>query len=269
MVMNQMIELEFGTLSLFGESMKFDLSDGFPIITTRKIPLRIAFEETMFFLRGETDTKKLEEKKINIWKGNTSREFLDNIGHEAWAEGEIGPGSYGALWRGFPYNGGKIDQVKVTLDAMKNNPESRRHLISAWHPQYSLTEAALPACHMLYQYGIKNNKLHSTFYMRSSDFIFGAPFNICGYALMQHIFAKYLNLDVGTLTYCAGDVHIYNNQISIVKEMVKRVPKKLPILIINKELNIFEDILSLEFSDIKLEGYEPYPDFKNKPPMAV
>jgi len=260
-----------GTKSVFGRMLKLNLQDGFPIITTRRVSLRIAFEETIFFLRGMTDTKGLERKNINIWKGNSSREFLDKLGHSDWPEGEIGLGSYGSLWRHFPSGDGMgyIDQVKALLDGLKNNPTSRRHIISAWHPDWSISQSALPECHILQQYNIQGNNLNSIVYIRSQDLPYGCPYNMMGYGLLLHIYAKYLNLIPNELILMLGDTHIYNNQIPFVTKQVLRTPKQLPKLAIYKELNTFEDIISLEFWDMELIGYDPHPDFKNKPAMAV
>lgn len=260
-----------GTLSVFGRMLKFDLLKGFPLVTTRKTHLRIAFEETMFFLRGQTDTKILEDKNIKIWKGNSSREFLDKHGYD-WPEGEIGPGSYGALWRKFPKGNGNgyIDQIKDLLEGLKNNPKSRRHIVSAWHPDWSLNNAALPECHILQQYYVTNDeKLNNLIYLRSGDLSFGTPYNISGYSLLNKIFANYLGLKSGELTIMYGDVHIYKNQIDMVTKQLKRIPRELPKLIINKELNTFDDMLNLQYIDLELSGYDPYPDFKDKPKMAV
>lgn len=280
------------TLTTWGQMMKIDLSEGFPIATTRKTTLRIAFEETWFFLRGETDTKKLEEKKINIWKGNTTREFLDGRGLDYLPEGHMGKG-YSFAWRNF---GGDyettteyptdftspviqhrdyskldmlgVDQVTNLLEGLKNDPHGRRHIITGWNPQH-IDEAALPPCHLYNQYQVVDGRLNSSFMLRSNDFGFGNPFNVMGYALLNHAFAKYLNLAPGELVFFGNDVHIYDNQIEMCREQITRKPFPLPTLEITKELNSLDDILSMEFSDIKLTGYQAHPDFKNKPSMAI
>lgn len=266
------------TLGLWGRTINVPLDQGFPIITTRKTTLRIAFEETWFFLRGETDTKKLEEKKIKIWEGNTSREFLDKVGLNYLPEGHLGKG-YSFQWRNF--NGdfiegtdykesfGGVDQVTRLLEGLKNDPQGRRHIITAWNPSQT-HEMALPPCHLYQQYRVTSDgKLNSSFVMRSWDFLYGAPFNIMGYALLNHAFAKYLKLEPGLLVAFGNDVHLYENQIEIAKEQVKRTPFPLPKLTITKELNTIDDILNMEFSDLVLEGYQAHPDFKDKPKMAV
>jgi len=259
-----------GSRSVFGRMLRFNLSDGFPIITTRKVPLRIAFEETMFFLRGEINTKILEEKNINIWKGNTTREFLDKRGLQHLPEGSIGTG-YSHQWRNFGGNIGSnngVDQIKNLIDGLKSDPNGRRHIVTGWNPQ-QLDGTPLPPCHIMNMYSVSNGKLHSNFIMRSNDVPFGLPFNIMGYALLNHIFANHLNLIPGELVYQGWDVHIYQNQIEMVKEQLQREPRELPKLNINKKLKTFEDILSLQWEDIELIGYDPYPDLKNKPRMAI
>lgn len=280
-----------GTISIFGDMLKFDISKNFPLLTARKIALRIAFEETMFFLRGETDTKKLEEKKINIWKGNTSREFLDSRGLTHLPVGDMGKG-YGyqwARWENYTIKSYKdfiehedgsvtfidakilkehVNQIKNLLNDMKNNPNSRRHLVTAWNPG-QLDEMALPPCHLLHQYNIEDGKLNSLFFMRSNDCMYGLPYNIAGYALLNYIFSKYLGLTPGELTYMVGDAHIYLNQLDIANELINRTIPDLPTLKIIKELNTFEDIENLQFDDLFLENYNPNSDFQNKPPMAT
>ena len=259
-----------GSRAVFGKSFTVDLGNGFPISTIRKVPFRFAFEETMFFLRGETDTKKLEEKKINIWKGNTSREFLDNRGLHYLSEGSIGTG-YSHCWRNFGGTLGNkdgIDQIQEFLITAKNDPNNRRLNITAWNPTQN-SGTPLPPCHLYQQYGIFGDSLNSLFLMRSTDTIYGLPLNIMSYALLNVIFAKYLNLSSGTLTFMGGDVHIYSNQLAMAKEMVTRPAMELPTLKIHKNLTTLEDIESLEYSDVELVGYISHPDFKNKPPMAI
>jgi thymidylate synthase len=295
-----------GSRAQFGKSFTVNLSDGFPITTTRKVAFRIAFEETMFFLRGETDTKKLEEKKINIWKGNTSREFLDKMGLNDLPEGDMGKG-YGYQWARWdsyefaniknfriagedfsdmPENGvglftvpsvevydatvivRHINQAKEMLERAKKNPNDRRLLISAWNVA-QLTETPLVPCHLIHQYQILDGKLNSLWFQRSVDSVYGLPYNVMSYAFLNIAFSKYLGLTPGTLTFMGGDCHIYSNQLWMVEEQLKRFPFDLPTLNINKELNTFKDILELEYSDIELVDYEAHPDFKDKPPMAV
>lgn len=277
-----------GSRAVFGRTLRWDLSHGFPITTLRKVPLRIAFEETMFFLRGETNTKLLEEKNINIWKGNTSREFLDKVGLANLPEGSMGKG-YGYQWRHWETNQNEprtdkdghiwhfpkeVDQVANLLTGLKNDPLGRRHVVTGWNPG-QLHEMALPPCHMMHLYSVDGDftvgdgKLHNCFVMRSNDVPFGLPFNIASYALLNHIFAKHLGLAPGELVYFGWDVHIYQNQMEMVEELLERDPKALPTLIIKKDLPTFDDILSLQWEDIELIGYDPHPDVKNKPGMAI
>jgi thymidylate synthase len=266
------------TRSVWGRCLRWDLSEGFPIITTRRVAFRIAFEETMFFLRGERQTTELEDKNINIWKGNTTREFLDARGLDWLDEGDMGYG-YGHQWRNFGgydakdspedwhYTG--VDQVTTMLDDMKKDPFSRRHLITAWNPQ-QLYGMALPPCHIIHHYQVTpNGKLNSAFLMRSNDVPFGLPYNIMGYALLNHLFAAYLGYEPGDLVYMGTDAHIYHNQFDMVEEQLKREPRSLPRLNILKEINSLDSMFNLEYNDVSLEGYDPFPDIKNKPGMAV
>ena len=283
-----------GSRAVFGRTLRWNLSEGFPAITVRKVSPRFAFEETMFFLRGETNTKLLEEKNINIWKGNTTREFLDSRGLYHLPEGDMGKG-YGYQWRHWESvdnmnpvyqnsNGFKsevitgrlfeVDQVARVLEDLKNDPYSRRHVITGWNPG-QLGEMALPPCHMMQMYSAEasfersGNRLNSCFIMRSNDVPYGLPFNIMGYAFLNHIFARYLGMEPGDLVYFGWDVHIYQNQMEMSREMVKREPKPLPRLVIHKDLKTLDDIMSLQYSDIEIVGYDPHPDFKDKPGMAV
>ena len=263
-----------GSRSVFGRMLRWDLSEGFPIITTRKVALRIAFEETMFFLRGETNTKLLEEKKINIWKGNTSREFLDARGLTHLPEGDMGKG-YGYQWRHWefphptsPGDMAELDQIWSLLEGLKNDPFGRRHVVTGWNPG-QLAEMALPPCHMLQMYSVTpDGKLNSNFVMRSNDVPYGLPYNIMSYALMNHMFAKYLGLTPGELVYTGWDIHIYQNQMNMVKEQLTREPRSLPTFNIKVDLPTIESVLNLQWQDVELIGYDPHPDIADKPEMA-
>jgi thymidylate synthase len=267
-----------GSRSVWGRTLRWDLSEGFPIITTRKVALRIAFEETMFFLRGGRDTTELEDKNVNIWTGNTTREFLDARGLDWLDEKDMGYG-YGHQWRNFGgydakdspedwhYTG--VDQVVPMLEAIQRDPFSRRHIITAWNPQ-QLYGTALPPCHILQQYQVTpNGKLNSSFTMRSNDVPFGLPYNIMGYALLNHLFAEYLGYESGELVYQGNDVHIYSNQFEMVNEQLARTPHPLPKLKITKSLNTLDELFGMQYNDILLENYIAEPDIKNKPKMAV
>jgi len=273
-----------GTKSIFGTQLKFDLQKGFPLLTTKKTFLRGIFEELMWFIRGETDSKILEEKKVNIWKGNTSVDALKKLGLP-YAEGEAGP-IYGFQWRNF--NGtyriakssmdatrGKkfvftqsngVDQLAKVVDTINNNPNDRRMLVSAWNPQ-QISQMALPPCHILYQFYVADGQVHCQWYQRSVDSLIGLPFNIASYALLTHIIAKITDNDVGTLTYCGGDTHIYNNHFDQVIEQISRTPYSFPTLKIEKSINSLEQAEMLQFSDIILENYECHPSIKAE--MAV
>ncbi len=256
-----------GSKAVFGRQLRWDLAQGFPIQTTRKVPFRIAFEETMFFMRGLTNTKILEEKNINIWKDNTSRDFLDGRGLNHLPEGDMGKG-YGYQWRHWETDDVEVDQIEDLLKGLRNDPFGRRHIVTGWNPGH-LNQMALPPCHMMQMYSVTpDKKLNSCFVMRSNDVPFGLPFNIMGYALMNEIFAKHLGLTSGDLVYMGWDVHIYQNQLEMSREVLERTPKALPKLIIKKDLPTLESILELQIEDVELIGYDPYPDVKNKPRMA-
>lgn len=261
-----------GSKFISGATLHWELSEGFPMLTTRPSPLRIAFEETMMMVRGITDTTVLEDKNIKIWKGNTSREFLDNRGLTDLPVGSIGTG-YSHQWRNFGGQLGQndgVDQIKQMLEGIQQDPTGRRHLFTGWNPQ-QLSGTPLPPCHLMNMYTVDPvaNKLNSCFIMRSNDVPFGLPFNVMGYALLNVIFAKYLGYEPGQLTYFGWDSHIYTNQYDMVEEQLQRQPTALPKLKINKELNTFGDILELEFTDLELIGYNPQPALNNRPPMAT
>jgi len=224
-------------------------------LTTRQISFRIAFEETLFFLRGETQTKLLEEKKIGIWRDNTSREFLDERGLGHIEAGDMGKG-YGYQIRNFGGTG--HDQLATLLAGLANNPTGRRHVITHWCPN-QLHEAALPPCHLLHMYSVKNGRLDSSFVMRSSDLYHGLPYNIMSYALMNHIFASHLGLAPGELVYFGHDVHVYETHTRAVETQMSREPKQLPQLIIKKALPTIDDIMSLDYADCNLIDYNPHP----------
>lgn len=263
-----------GTKSIFGTQLSFDLSNSFPILTTKKVFWKGVVEELLWFIRGETDSKKLEAKGVNIWKGNTSREFLDKKGLD-YPEGEIGPG-YGFQWRWWgsnykdslgvhKYKCG-INQLGNVINTLKTNPNDRRMIVSAWNVA-EIDKMALPPCHILQQYYVENGKLHLMWFQRSNDVFLGSAFNISSYALLLCLIAKITNLQPGTITYAMGDTHLYLNHIDQAKEQISRTPYPFPKLNIKKDIKTLEDIENLQFEDIELIGYQSHPAIKA--PMAV
>ncbi len=238
-------------------------------------------EELLFFLRGDTDTNKLEAKGVNIWKGNTTREFLDKRGLTHLPDGYMGKG-YGFQWRKFGenkrtllspdgynydhYHAYGVDQLKQVIDTLKTNPTDRRIIMSAWNPQ-QLPEMALPPCHMMVQFYVDNGKLSAQFYMRSIDTFLGLPFNILSYAVLTRIIAQTVGMEAKELVFVGGDTHIYLNHTAQVSEQISREPYPFPTMKINKKLETVEDIESLELSDFSFEGYQSHPAIKAE--MAV
>jgi thymidylate synthase len=271
-----------GTIGIFGSQLRFSLEDNkVPMLTTKKMFTKGIVEELLFFLRGETDTKKLEDKGVNIWKGNTTREFLDKQGLEDLPEGDMGKG-YGFQWRNF---GGKItsnkysskpaprnryakgiDQVAEVIHKLKTNPTDRRILISAWNPS-QLKEMALPPCHILVQFYVDNGKLSSQFYMRSVDTFLGLPFNILSYAILTRIIAQTVGMETKELIFVGGDTHIYQNHIQQVSEQISREPFAFPAMLINKDLSKVEDLDTLELKDFEIQNYQSHPSIKAE--MAI
>lgn len=287
-----------GSKAIWCSMQEHDMSEGFPITTHRKVSLRIAFEELMWMLRGSSDVRQLQAKNIHIWDGNSTREFLDKRGLSKLPEGHIGKG-YGFNIRNFggdyyneitfdesqgyycddggPFNNktnyykldnNGTDQLKNLLHGLKTDPTSRRHLIVHYDP-HSAHEAALPSCHYAHHYQILDGKLNSSFSLRSWDYCLGANYNWMFYGLLNKIIAKYLHIESGKLVGIGMDVHIYENQMVMAKELINRTWFDLPTLKINKDLNSLDDILMLEYSDIELIGYKAHPDIKNKPKMAI
>ncbi len=257
-----------GTFRLFGEKLSFSLeNDAIPLITTKRMFIRGIVEELLFFLRGESDTKKLEAKGVKIWKGNTTREFLDKRGLHYLPEGNMGK-MYGKQWRDWGGTKDKkgIDQISETINLLKKDPYSRRITVSALNVA-ELPEMSLHPCHPLFQFYVNDDKLSCLFFMRSVDMFLGFPFNITSYAILTHIIAKITNLKSHRLIFMSGDTHIYKNHIEQVKEQISREPYDFPTLRITKELNSIEDIESLEFKDFVIEGYKSHPSIKAE--MAV
>jgi thymidylate synthase len=267
-----------GTYSIFGAQLRFSLANNIvPMLTTKKIFSKSVIEELLFFLRGETDTTKLEEKGVNIWHGNTTREFLDNRGLHDLPAGDMGKG-YGYEWRNF---GGKItsnkydnnkpsptnryaegvDQLQQVINTLKTNPTDRRIIISAWNPK-DLPEAALPPCHIMVQFYADKNQLSSQFYMRSVDSFLGLPFNILSYAVLTRIIAETVGMKAKELIFVGGDTHIYKSHLGAVMEQLTREPFDFPTMIIDKQLSNVQDIENLQFSDFKFENYQCCPAIK-------
>ena len=240
-----------GTRSVFGYQMRFDLSEGFPLVTTKKLHLRSIIHELLWFLDGDTNIKYLKDNKVSIWD-----EWAD-------ANGDLGP-VYGKQWRSWETRDGRtVDQISWLIDEIKRNPDSRRLIISAWNVG-ELPQMALMPCHTMFQFYVADGKLSCQLYQRSGDIFLGIPFNIASYALLTHMIAQACDLDVGDFVHTIGDAHIYSNHFDQVKEQLSREPRKLPTLKLNPEI---KDVFSFTFDDIAIEGYDPLPAIKA--PVAV
>ncbi len=250
-----------GTIGLFGKHFTMDISNSFPLLTSKRVWWKGVLEELLFFISGATDTKILEDKGVNIWKGNTSREFLDKRGLHNLNEGEYGK-SYGYQWRKF---GDKIDQLQNLIDSIKNDPFSRRHYMTAWNP-LELDNIPLPACHLSCQFYVSsdNKKLSCQVYMRSCDVFLGLPFNIASYACLTYMICHLTNLQPHTLSFCLGDTHIYKNHIQQCEEMIKRNLRDFPKMLIKRKV---ENIDDFKAEDFEIVGYNPHPTIKAE--MAV
>jgi thymidylate synthase len=229
-----------GTRSVFGYQMRFDLSEGFPVLTTKKLHLRSIIHELLWFLKGETNIAYLKENGVSIWDG--------------WADekGELGP-VYGYQWRSWPAPDGRhVDQIALLIEGLKTNPNSRRHIVSAWNPAL-VDDMALPPCHCLFQFYVSNGKLSCQLYQRSADVFLGVPFNIASYALLTMMVAQVTGLEPGDFVHTLGDTHIYSNHFEQAQLQLTRSPKKLPTMRINPDV---KDIFSFKFEDFTLEGYD-------------
>ena len=237
-----------GTISIFGYQMRFNLGEGFPLLTTKKLHLRSIIHELLWFLRGETDLKYLHDNNVTIWD-----EWAD-------AKGNLGP-VYGYQWRNWPTpDGHHIDQISLALDALKNNPDSRRHVISAWNVG-DLDKMALPPCHILFQFYVSGDKLSCQLYQRSADIFLGVPFNIASYSLLLMMMAQVLELKPHEFVHTLGDAHIYLNHIEQVKLQLTRNPRKLPSMKLNPDI---KDIFRFKFEDFELLNYDPHPHIRGE-----
>jgi len=237
-----------GTISVFGHQMRFNLQDGFPLMTTKKLHTRSIFIELLWFLTGNTNIKYLKDNKVSIWD-----EWAD-------ADGNLGP-VYGYQWRSWPdYNGGHVDQIGQIIHSLKTNPDSRRHILSAWNVGM-IDEMALPPCHVLFQFYVANGTLSCQLYQRSADIFLGVPFNIASYALLTQMIAQECGLKAGEFIHTLGDAHIYLNHIDQCKLQLTREPRALPTLTLNPEK---KSIFDFVYEDISITGYDPHPHIKGE-----
>lgn len=235
-----------GTRSVFGHQMRFDLRNGFPLLTTKKLHLKSIIYELLWFLNGDTNVKYLQDNGVKIWN--------------EWArpDGDLGH-IYGYQWRSWPdYNGGHIDQIKEVIDTIRNKPESRRMIVSAWNVA-DLNGMALPPCHILFQFYVADGHLSLMLYQRSADCFLGVPFNIASYALLLMMVAQVTGLKPGEFIHTLGDTHIYHNHFDQVKLQLQRTPRPLPVMKINPDV---KDIFSFRYEDFALEDYDPHPHIK-------
>lgn len=240
-----------GTRSHFGYQMRFDLQQGFPLVTTKKIHLRSVIYELLWFLRGDSNVRWLQENGVTIW--------------DEWADeqGELGP-VYGVQWRSWPTpDGGSIDQIAQLMEQIKNNPDSRRHIVAAWNVA-NIDEMKLPPCHCLFQFYVADGKLSCQLYQRSADIFLGVPFNIASYSLLTHMIAQQCDLEVGEFIWTGGDTHIYSNHFEQVREQLSRQPYPYPTL---KILRKPDSIFDYQFEDFEFENYQHHPLIKA--PVAV
>ena len=240
-----------GTKSVFGWQMRFDLNEGFPLVTTKKIHTRSIFHELLWFLRGETNIAYLKENGVSIW--------------DDWADenGELGP-VYGSQWRSWKTTDGRtVDQITKLIDGIKNNPDSRRHIVSAWNVG-EVDKMALPPCHTMFQFYVADNKLSCQLYQQSADIFLGVPFNIASYALLTMMVAQTTGLELGDFVHTLGDAHLYSNHIDQSNEQLKREIRPLPNVTLNPAIT---SVFDFTYDDITLSGYEPHPHIKA--PIAV
>ncbi|WKA53290.1 thymidylate synthase [Planococcus shixiaomingii] len=290
-----------GTLSVFGYQMRYDLNDGFPLMTTKKTAFRLIVSELLWFIKGDTNVKTLIAENNHIWDEWAFAQWIESdeytgpdmadfgrraqkdpefallykeqmtifqekiLSDDNFAEkyGDLGP-VYGKQWRSWATTtGGTIDQLRNVIESIKSNPDSRRHLVTAWNPEF-IDDMALPPCHIMFQFYVADGKLSCQLYQRSADVFLGVPFNIASYALLTHLVARECGLGVGDFIHTTGDTHLYTNHLDQVNEQLAREPKKLPTIKINEEVH---SIFDLVLSDITIEGYDPHP--RISAPVAV
>lgn len=240
-----------GTLSVFGRQLRFDLAEGFPLVTTKKLHLRSIIHELLWFLKGDTNIKYLKDNGVTIW--------------DEWADenGDLGP-VYGHQWRSWPAPDGRsIDQISQVIDQIKQKPDSRRHIVTAWNPA-EVDKMALPPCHALFQFYVADGRLSCQLYQRSADYFLGVPFNIASYALLTYMFAQQCDLLPGEFVWTGGDVHLYSNHIEQAKQQLERKPFALPQLNIRRKA---ESIFDYVFEDFEILNYQAHPSIKA--PIAV
>ena len=240
-----------GTQSVFGYQMRFNLADGFPLLTTKKVHLKSIIYELLWFIAGDTNIKYLKDHGVSIW--------------DEWADenGDLGP-VYGHQWRSFPTpDGGHVDQLKNVVEQLKKNPDSRRHIVCAWNPA-EVDQMALPPCHALFQFYVANDRLSCQLYQRSADVFLGVPFNIASYALLTLMIAQVCGYEPGEFVHTFGDVHIYRNHFDQVELQLSRTPRALPTMKLNPAK---KDLFAFEYEDFTLENYDPWPAIKA--PVAV
>jgi thymidylate synthase len=235
-----------GTISIFGYQMRFDLDNGFPLMTTKKLHLKSIVYELLWFLKGDTNIKYLNDNQVNIWNEWADKD--GNLGH-----------IYGYQWRSWPgYHGGSTDQIKQVIDSIKNNPDSRRHIVSAWNVA-DIKNMALPPCHVLFQFYVSEGRLSCQLYQRSADIFLGVPFNIASYTLLLMMVAQVTGLKPGEFIHTFGDAHIYRNHLDQVRLQLERSPRQLPVMKLNPAI---ADINGFSYDDFVLTGYDPHPHIK-------
>ncbi|MDR1527472.1 MAG: thymidylate synthase [Dysgonamonadaceae bacterium] len=251
-VLNEGVKKEdrtgIGTFSVFGHQMRFDLSEGFPVLTTKKLHLKSIIYELLWFLKGDTNIQYLTDNGVRIWN-----EWAD-------ANGDLGP-VYGCQWRSWPdYNGGHIDQISEAVNAIQNNPDSRRIIVSAWNVG-DIPQMKLPPCHCFFQFYVADGKLSLQLYQRSADIFLGVPFNIASYALLLKMMAQVTGLQEGDFVHTLGDAHIYTNHLEQVQLQLTREPKRLPVMRINPEV---KSLFDFRYDDFELTGYDPHPHIRGE-----